>query len=160
MTEVKLHASELRLNKQFQIAWDCKRHVTHSTGDSPEMMYGISGSKSFSSFRVLSKNQTVSSSPYRIHLYPTPPTACSATTILFQEQWLWSIAQWDRHPCLEWSYKQQQWQRFHGVWPRDAVASVISVAKIVISSGFDRNYTVITYQYTVQNVITYSELRL
>ena len=35
------------------------------------------------------------------------------------------------------------------------VASVIIVAKTIISSGFDRNYTVIPCQYTVQNVVTY-----
>ena len=40
------------------------------------------------------------------------------------------------------------------------VASVIIVAKVITFSRFDRNYTVITYQHTVQNVIMYRKLRL
>ena len=40
------------------------------------------------------------------------------------------------------------------------VASVIIVEKSLLFFGFDRTYTVITYQYTVQNVIMYRKLRL
>ena len=40
------------------------------------------------------------------------------------------------------------------------VASVMFVAEIIIMFGFDRNYTVITYQYTVRNVVTDRRLRL
>ena len=39
-------------------------------------------------------------------------------------------------------------------------ASVTFVAKIMILSRFDHNYTVITHQHTVQNIVTYRKLRL
>ena len=42
----------------------------------------------------------------------------------------------------------------------NTVASVMFVAKIFIIFGYDRNYTVITHQYTVQDVVTDRKLRL
>ena len=44
--------------------------------------------------------------------------------------------------------------------PASTVASVMFVAEISNIFGSDRNYTVITYQYTVQNVVTDHKLRL